>query len=141
MVYVWLAVIGIALIVEASTATLVAIWFIPSAIVSAVIAKLGGTLILQVAVFLALSIVFVLFARKIFARTIAPKHVPTNADSVIGEEGIVTLDIDAKEGNGLVKVKGQIWSAKSENGESISEGAVVEVLAIEGVKLIVKERI
>lgn len=141
MVYVWLAVIGVALIVEASTATLVAIWFIPSAIVSAVIAKLGGGIVLQTTVFLVLSILFVLFARRIFSKTIAPKHVPTNADSMIGETGIVTLDIDTAEAKGLVKVKGQVWSAKSENGENICEGSSVEVLAIEGVKLIVKERI
>lgn len=141
MVYVWLAVIALALIVEASTTTLVAIWFIPSAIVAAVIARLGGGVVLQTAVFLVLSILFVLFARKIFTKTIAPKHVPTNADSLIGETGIVALDIDAAEAKGLVKVKGQMWSAKSENGESICEGRHVEVLAIEGVKLIVKERI
>ena len=141
MVYVWLAVIGAALIVEASTATLVAIWFIPSAIVSAVIAKLGGGITLQVVVFLVLSILFVVFARRIFSRTIAPRHVPTNADSVIGETGTVTLAIDTAEAKGLVKVKGQVWSAKSENGGSINEGRTVEVLAIEGVKLIVKERI
>lgn len=140
MVYVWLAVIAVALIIEASTATLVAIWFIPSAIVSAILAKLGTGILVQAIVFFVLSILLVIFARKIFSKTLTPKYTPTNADVLIGELGIVTDDIDTLEFRGTVSVKGQIWSAKSENGERIEKGKTVEVLSIQGVKLIVKER-
>ena len=140
MVYVWLAVIVAALITEASTATLVAIWFIPSAIVSAILAKLGTGILIQAIVFFVLSILLVVFARKIFSKALTPKHTPTNADALIGELGIVTDDIDTLEFRGTVSVKGQIWSAKSENGERIEKGKTVEVLSIQGVKLIVKER-
>lgn len=140
MVYVWLVVIGLALIAEASTAGLVAIWFIPSAIVSAVIAKLGGSVLWQITVFLVLSILLIVLARRILSRTVTPKHIPTNADALIGEIGVVTDSINSLDSKGVVKIKGQVWSATSENGESIEEGKTVEVLAIKGVKLIVKER-
>ncbi|MDE6123912.1 MAG: NfeD family protein, partial [Eubacterium sp.] len=43
-------------------------------------------------------------------------------------------NIDAK---GQVKVDNQIWSARSEDGSQIAEGTKVNVLRIEGVKLIV----
>ena len=35
-------------------------------------------------------------------------------------------------------VDGMVWTAKSENGDTIEEGKVVKVLAVEGVKLIVE---
>ena len=140
MVYVWLAVIALSLIVEASTATLVAIWFIPSALIASVIAKLGGGIILQLVVFLVLSIVLILSVRRIFARTLTHGFTPTNADALIGEVGVVETELDSLQSGGLVKVKGQTWSAESENGEKIEAGKQVEILSIRGVKLIVKER-
>ena len=140
MVYVWLAVVALSLIVEASTATLVAIWFIPSALISALIAKLGGGILLQTVVFLVLSIILILLARKILAKTLSNGYTPTNTDALIGEIGIVEQELDGLKSGGLVKVKGQVWSAESENGESIEKGKQVEILSIRGVKLIVKER-
>lgn len=140
MVYVWLIVIALSLIVEASTATLVAIWFIPSAIISAVIAKLGGDLVFQSVVFLLLSIVCILLGRRLLSKRLKGEYVPTNADSLIGETALVEEDIDLVKSCGLVKVKGQTWSAASENSEIIEKGKQVEILAIRGVKLIVKER-
>lgn len=138
MVYLWLTVIILSLIIEASTSALVAIWFIPSAIVSAVIARLGGGVIFQVTVFFILSILLVIFARKILSRTLVRKTVPTNADALIGERGVVIDEIDNLGFRGVVKVKGQTWSARSEKGERIEVGKSIEVLSIEGVKLIVK---
>jgi len=39
---------------------------------------------------------------------------------------------------GQVKVKGQIWTAVSESGDFIKQNTEVVVVAIEGVKLVVK---
>ncbi len=138
MVYVWLMVIAVALIIEASTATLVAIWFIPSAIVSAVLSKLGATVYAQVVVFLVLSVLLVVFVRKLIAKLMKPKTVATNADLLIGETGVVIEKIDNIAAGGVVKVKGQLWSAKSKETLIIEKDELVEVLAIEGVKLVVK---
>ena len=46
-------------------------------------------------------------------------------------------DINPIEATGLVKVNGETWSAKSENDEIISKDTQIEVLSIDGVKLIV----
>ena len=60
----------------------------------------------------------------------------TNADRLIGMEGVVIVPVDPVEGKGQVKVEGQVWSAKSES--SIKEGTKVKIRSIEGVKLLVE---
>ena len=62
---------------------------------------------------------------------------PTNADRVLGHEGIVIKTIDPMDGKGQIKVLGQVWSAKAD--KVIEEGSKVKVLSMEGVKLIVEE--
>ena len=47
--------------------------------------------------------------------------------------------IDNLKNSGTVKLDGMEWSAKSENGEMISEGETVEILRVEGVKAIVRK--
>jgi len=59
----------------------------------------------------------------------------TNADRLIGREGIVIVPLNALEGKGQVKVDGQIWSAKA--GEDLTAGTKIKVLSIEGVKLVI----
>ena len=73
-----------------------------------------------------------------FRKFIKTKLVPTNSDRVIGETAVVTESIDNIQAKGSVKVQGQLWTARSENGEVIPEGSQVTVIRIEGVKLIVK---
>ena len=140
MVYVWLAVVAAALIAEASTATLVAIWFIPSAILSAAMAKLGVGVTWQVVTFFILSILLIVFARKLLSKYIVKKPTPTNADALIGRVGVVVEDIDNLAFRGIVKASGQTWSAKSHDGTVIPKSSEVEILEIQGVKLVVKEK-
>ena len=63
--------------------------------------------------------------------------IPTNSYSLIGKHGIVTLDINPIEATGQVKVNGEVWSAKTDDESSIAKGTEVEVLKIDGVKLVV----
>ena len=76
--------------------------------------------------------------RPLYKRFIKTKLVPTNSDRLIGDTAVVTETIDNLEAKGAVKVQGQVWSARSENGEVIPENTPVTVVRIEGVKLIVK---
>ena len=55
----------------------------------------------------------------------------------VGKHGIVTLDINPIEATGQVKVNGEVWSAKTDDESSIAKGTEVEVLKIDGVKLVV----
>ena len=64
--------------------------------------------------------------------------VSTNADRLVGQQGIVTKEISDPFSVGQVKVLGETWSAQSEI-TPVKVGAKVEVLEIVGVRLIVEE--
>ena len=139
MQYVWLAVTVASLIVEALTAGLLTIWFVPSALISMILAFCGVPTYLQTVVFFGLSIILLIFSRTIWKKYTTIKPVEsTNADALIGQIGVVTETIDNINSMGSVKVNGQYWSARSYDGTEILEDARVEILSIEGVKLICK---
>ena len=142
-VYAWLIVIVALIILEASTFSLVSIWFALGAIAALIAALLGADPSTQFIIFVVVSAFFLAvtwpFARNILkARNEnAPK---TNVDATIGKTGVVITKVDNLAPSGLVRLDGQDWTARSANPEiTIDEGKTVEVAAIEGVKLIVKE--
>jgi membrane protein implicated in regulation of membrane protease activity len=63
--------------------------------------------------------------------------VATNADRIISAKGVVIEEINSVKGSGQVKVMGQVWSAKSVNGENIADGTSVTIVALEGAKVVV----
>ena len=61
----------------------------------------------------------------------------TNADRVIGAEGVVIEAVDNLNAKGQVKVNGSIWTARAQDDTIIPPSTLVRVDRIEGVKLIV----
>ncbi len=141
MPYIWLAIIVIAVIAEAATFTLVSIWFIPGALAAMILSLFPAIPVgVQIAVFLAVSLLLLIFVKPLTKKFLSVKRVATNADSVIGEEAIVTEPICNIEARGQVKVKGQVWTARSLDKDTTYEvGEILHVVAIEGVKLICKK--
>lgn len=139
MPFFWIAVMVLAVVAESMTTALVAIWFMPSAIISMILAFFKVPVPVQAIVFLAVSTLLIVFSRTIFKKTVAAHQVATNANAVIGETAIVTDRICNIENKGLVKVRGQVWSARSADGNDIEAGELVSVISIEGVKLICRK--
>ena len=134
---VWLIVAIICLIVEGLTAGLATIWFAGGAFIALIFALFDTGLGLQVAVFLISSVGLLVSTRKIFVEKLKTGTEKTNADALIGEEGLVTADI-APFAPGQVKVKGQAWTAVCKDaGTAVPAGTPIKVIAIEGVKLVV----
>lgn len=100
-------------------------------------AAIGINIIGQIFVFLIASAVLVYFTRPIAKKYLKIGATKTNVDSIVGMIGIVTKKIEGFN-TGQVKVAGQIWTAKSQDNKEIHEGSQVEVIKVEGVKLIVK---
>src|SRR5690606_25878878 len=94
----------------------------------------------QIVVFLVSSSVLLYFTRPIAQKYLKIGHTKTNAETIKGKTGIVIKEIDNLQGTGQVKVGGQIWSAKTYNDEKVPEDSIVEILDIQGVKLVVKEK-
>lgn len=135
--YTWLLLFIIFVIVEFVTYGLVTIWFAFGSLVAFLISFITDSTLIQFIGFLGVSIITLLFTRPVVKKYLTPKIVKTNYDKVIGMTGIVTKDI-MKDEYGEVKVDGKYWTAKAD--ENILNGSEVEILAIEGVKLIVKEK-
>jgi membrane protein implicated in regulation of membrane protease activity len=141
MPYIWLGVIVLALIVEALTFALVSIWFIPGALVAMILSFFPSiALWVQILVFLLVTVLFLIFVKPLTDKFLIGKKTPTNADALIGEEAVVTIAINNIEAVGQVKVRGQIWTARSADKNITYEvGEILNVIAIEGVKLICKK--
>ncbi|MBQ8822938.1 MAG: NfeD family protein [Lachnospiraceae bacterium] len=140
MTVVWLILLVVFLVVEASTMGLTTIWFAGGALVAFLAAIIHAPIWLQVVLFLAVSLLLLFYTRPIAKKYFNQKITKTNVDTVIGQNAIVIEEIDNLQGKGRVILSGQEWSARSveENGV-IAEGAVVEVEAVSGVKLMVRE--
>lgn len=137
MMIFWLAAMIVFGVVEAATVGLVSIWFAVGALAALIAAALGGSVILQVVIFVAGSLITLLIIRPLAAKYINGRRVPTNADRVIGQEAVVTEAIDNLNARGQVKVAGAPWTARSQDDSPIPAGTTVRVLRIEGVKLYV----
>lgn len=140
MPWIWLGVTIAAIVSEAATLALVAVWFIPSALVSLVISLFRLPVWLQAAVFLAMSLALMIFLKPFMKKVLKVRYSPTNADTVIGKTGTVIEKIDNIAATGAVKADGKVWTARSDDDSvTIDEGSLVRAVAIEGVKLICKK--
>jgi len=133
----WLVLLVVFLIVEASTVTLVSLWFAAGSLIALFVSLLGGPLWLQLLLFLAVSTLSLLALRPVFRKFIRPKLTATNVDSVIGSTGLVTTPIDNVSASGQVKLGAMEWTARSTSGALIEAGTLVRVDRIEGVKVFV----
>ena len=134
----WLIVLVVCLVVEFSTLGLTSIWFAGGALLSMIIALIGGPLWLQILVFLVASIVLLVFTRPVATKYFNKNRTKTNVDSIAGRQAIVTETIDNLKGMGQIVTNGMEWTARSLDDSVIEEGAVVTIEKIEGVKAIVK---
>ena len=139
MIWVWLGAAVVFGVVEALTAGLVSIWFVAGSAAALIGAFLGAGLGVQVALFVVVSAAALAVTRPLVRRYTAGKAVPTNLDRVLGDSGKVMETIDNENSSGAVYVDGKTWTARSADGAVIPEGAMVELLLMEGVKLFVKK--
>lgn len=139
MITLWLVVLIVSIGVEVATLGLTSIWFAGGAAVAVIVAAFHGPVWLQILLFLAVSLLLLFFTRPIAVRYFNRDRVRTNVESMIGRQAIVTSEIDNLQGIGQVTVGGQEWSARTEtDGVNLQPGTVVDIVAVIGVKLIVK---
>jgi len=135
---VWTVLAILFAVIEGFTLGLTSIWFSVGALVALIAAALGLPVYVQIAVFVVCSGLMVVYTRPIAVKVFKIGIHKTNVDSLIGKTGVVTKEITEFE-VGHVKVKGQIWSAKSLDNRQLNEGDKVVVIRIEGVKLYVEK--
>lgn len=137
--WLWICVLVGSVILEFITVSaLISIWFAVGAIAALIVMEIGLPFVWQVGVFFVISILFIIVCRPMATKYLRGNIVPTNADRVIGQQGKL-LEAITPDQWGLVKVQGAEWHAISSDGKSIDKGDVIEVLGIEGSKVIVRK--
>jgi membrane protein implicated in regulation of membrane protease activity len=134
----WAAMAIIFLIAELFTTGFFLVCFGVGAAAAALLAYLGVDPLLQVAAFIAVSAVAVLLTRPLTRRLNEQQQNFVGSDRVLGKQAIVLTEIDPALGAGLVRVDAEEWRAVSEDGRVIAKAAIVEVLRIDGTRLVVR---
>lgn len=141
MTMVWLIILVLLVVIELLTMGLTTVWFAGGALVATLASMLGLPLVIQIFLFLVVSGLLLFFTRPIAVKYFNKDRVRTNAESLVGRQAIVISEIDNLQGIGQVNVGGMEWSARTRDENiTLPVGAVVVILAIDGVKLIVEEK-
>jgi membrane protein implicated in regulation of membrane protease activity len=137
---IWLVLFVAMLIIEAVGPALVSIWFALGAVIALILSFIPEVAWwIEVIVFVVISIATLLALRPILKRYIKRNNYNTNIDSFTGKRGYVIEDIIYLR-PGAVKIGDVSWTAIPVNkDEKIVENEIIEVVAVNGNKLIVKK--
>ena len=135
----WTAVCIVMIFIELiNPASLICIWFAIGALFALLSVLLGANLVGQAIIFFIASLLALILVRPIAKKYFENKIVPTNADRIIGRQLYLTKGIKPNSW-GEVTCNGVAWSVACKENSFIPVNTLVEVISIEGSKLIVKE--
>ena len=137
---IWLALFVVMLAVEALGPALVSVWFAFGALVALIVSFIPGVAWwVEVVIFVVISLATLLALRPVMRRYFKRNNYNTNIDSFTGKRGYVIEDITYLK-PGAVKIGDVSWTAiPVEKDQKILENEVIEVVAVNGNKLIVKK--
>ena len=135
----WLIIAGVCLVLEILTVGFLIFWFALAALIVSFLSIFIHSVIAQTAIFIVLSAILIFFTRPLAKKVNKSDNTATNANRLIGKTAIVKKKIQ-NHNNGQVKVDGELWTAtlSEDCKDSIEEGSTVEIISIDGVKLVVK---
>jgi membrane protein implicated in regulation of membrane protease activity len=134
---VWAIVLVVTVVVEVCTMQLVSIWFAVASLVTLVCSTFVDSTLVQLAIFVGVSLVLLVFTRPILKRLVVQSRQSTNYDLDVGKVATVIETVDASTQTGRVSLNGVDWNAKSVDGSVIESGSRVVVQKVEGSKLLV----
>jgi len=114
--------------------------FALGALVSAAAAEVAGMGV-AVVVFVLASILTLAVVRPVVRSHLRmPPHLRTGAAALVGKQAIVLETIANDEGAGIVRIDGEVWTARSLHDDQVIErGTRVEVIDIKGATALVTE--
>ena len=134
----WFLASALLIIIELLTTSLMFASFAFGAIVAGLFGALGVDLMGQALAFAIASVLAVFLFRPILSKRFVTRNSQhsTNVLALIGAEAIATETVTPTTGQ--VKVRGEVWSARSDKGEIVA-GSRSTITDIDGVTLIVKQ--
>lgn len=139
----WFCIIVITLVVESQTADLVSIWFAPGAFGALILSFFGGSLFAQLAVFIGVTVLGIVLSFTVIRPLIKKRFraVPTNVDALVGLTVQVLETVNNAIPTGVVKVNGQLWTARMEDPyHTAAVGEWVVIVRVEGSKVICRAK-
>jgi len=111
-----------------------------AALVAAVVAGVGASLLAQVLAFAITGAVGLLIVRPIARRQMShPSLVREGSYALVGKKAMVIEEVTGTQG--LIKLSGEVWSARAlDESHVIPAGTLVDVMEIEGATAIVYPR-
>jgi membrane protein implicated in regulation of membrane protease activity len=132
----WLGIAVVLAVVELMSLDLVLLMFALGALGGAVVAGLGGPLWLAIAVFVVVSVVLLFLVRPpLVERLHAGPTLKTGHANLVGRDAIVIEPVDKVSGR--VQLSGELWSARTDGGDTFDTGAEVHVIRIDGATAVV----
>ena len=134
----WILVAIICGAIEIFTVGFWFLWLAIAGVIVALLVRFGllPALEIQLLVFALLTLLLIIFTRPLVVKFVKSNDKVSNVKALIGQHGITLTSIVPMQ-FGQVKVNGEIWTAVAE--EELEENTRVEVMGIDGVKLIVKK--
>lgn len=135
----WLILLIVLLGIEVVTVGLTTIWFAGGAVAAIIVSAFGLDIIWQVAVFVVVSIVLLIFTRPLAVKYMNVNKLKTNYEGIIGKVIRISEDVSNINETGKAIVNGVEWTVRTQDEKIIEKGSIVKVINIVGVKLIVEE--
>jgi membrane protein implicated in regulation of membrane protease activity len=135
---IWLVVAVGLLVAEMFSLDLVLVMFASGALAAAVASGAGAPLLLQALVFALVSVLALAGVRPLAKRKIELTRDPVRhgIDAIRGASALVLAQVD--EHNGLVKIGGEQWTARSfDSTQVIEPGQTVQVVEVKGATALV----
>ena len=130
--WVWVAVTIICVVIESLTLSLTTIWFGISSFVLVFLAFTPIPFGAQLFIFVALSLVLLIFTRPVVKKKLNKKQIATNYERIIGQIAVVTKKITALD-KGSVKINGMEWTAAVKEDITLEKGSKCIIEEIAGV--------
>jgi membrane protein implicated in regulation of membrane protease activity len=133
----WLIAAAALGVAESFTLTLAFGLLAAAALVAAIVAGVGGSVLAQVLAFAITAGVGLLIVRPIARRQMShPSPVREGSYALVGKKAVVIEEVTGTQG--LVKLAGEVWSARAlDENQVIPVGTPVDVMEIEGATAIV----
>ena len=136
--WVWVAVTIICIVIESLTLSLTTIWFGISSFVLVFLAFTPIPFGAQLFIFVALSLVLLIFTRPVVKKKLNKKQIATNYERIIGQIAVVTKKITVLD-KGSVKINGMEWTAAVKEDITLEKGSKCIIEEIAGVTAYVKQ--
>lgn len=138
-VLIWCGLMILFLVVEIATVGLTSIWLAGGALAALIVAVSGPGIIWQLTAFVVVSFILMVFTRPFAKKYINSHHEKTNYEELIGGVVKVTETVDNIAQTGAAFAQGKEWTARAEDDrQRLEAGSLAEVVAVSGVKLILK---